>query len=226
MLPRNAHRCVLHKTCTSSSTLSALQSSCPPAQPPAIVYTCMKYINCLILACCKQQLRVCLSDDWPGSLSGTWNELHYLTMSALASLPARAAARVKALNADAPKLAAAATGPLRKADLLNPRASVLLSMLAVPDLLQADMLENGLTLHKARLIYYNTNVIRRIVWRDIFAEPAVNGDADGAVVEQLGYALQTLCLMRAPACTPLPPCAPLENAHFIIHCPGALCNAG
>jgi len=180
----------------------------------------MKYINCLILACCKQQLRVCLSDDWPGSLSGTWNELHYLTMSALASLPARAAARVKALNADAPKLAAAATGPLRKADLLNPRASVLLSMLAVPDLLQADLLENGLTLHEARLVYYNTtavvatlaNVIRRIVWRDIFAEPAVNGDADGAVVEQLGYALQTLCLMRAPACTPLPPCAPLENA--------------
>jgi len=141
-------------------------------------------------------------------------------MSALASLPARAAARVKALNADAPKLAAAATGPLRKADLLNPRASVLLSMLAVPDLLQADLLENGLTLHEARLVYYNTtavvatlaNVIRRIVWRDIFAEPAVNGDADGAVVEQLGYALQTLCLMRAPACTPLPPCAPLENA--------------
>ncbi len=131
-------------------------------------------------------------------------------MSALARLPARAAARVKALNAGAPELAAAATSPLRKADLLSPSAAALLSSLAVPDLLQADLLENGLTLHEARLVYKDTTAVvatlasvnRRTVWREVFAEPASNGNADGELVHRLGRALLTLCLMRAPACAP------------------------
>jgi len=38
-----------------------------------------------------------------------------------------------------------------------------------------------------------TNIVRRIVWRDIFAETA-----DAALVERLSAALKTLCLMRAP----------------------------
>ena len=154
-------------------------------------------------------------------------------MSALASLPARAAKRVKALNAEAPELAAAAASPLRKADLLRPSAAALLSSLTVPDLLPVDSLQNSLTLHEARLVYKDTNdviatlasIIKRTVWRDIFAAPAVNGNADGAVVERLGTALQTLCLMRAPASALLPPCA-LFTKQTMTHCPGALCNAG
>ncbi len=138
-----------------------------------------------------------------------------MTMSALAGLPARAAARVRALNAGAPELAAAATSPLRKANLQKPRAAALLSSLIIPDLLPADYLETDLTLHEARLVYSDTiavaatlaSIIMRTVWRDVLAAPAANGDADGAVVERLGTALQMLCWMRAPACVPLPLCA-------------------
>jgi len=155
-------------------------------------------------------------------------------MSSLASLPARAAARVMALNAGAPELAAAATGPLHKADLLDPSAAALLSSLAIPDLLHVDALQKSLTLREARLVYKDTtavvatlaSVIRRIVWRDIFAEPAVNAKADCAIVELLGTALQTLCLMRAPACAPLPPCAFFKMYVQILNCAGALCKAG
>ena len=157
--------------------------------------------------------------SWPGSLSEAQIELRHVTMSALASLPARAAAQVMALNAGAPELAAAATGPLHKANLLDPSAAALLSSLAIPDLLQAETLQNSLTLREARLVYNDTtavvatlaSVIRRIVWRDIFAEPAVDGSADCAVVELLITALQTLCLMRAPTCASLPPCALFEK---------------
>ena len=133
----------------------------------------------------------------------------YMTMSALAGLPARAAARVRALNAGAPVLAATAIGPLRKVDLLDPRAAALLSSLAFPDLLQPGQLQDGLSLREARLVFKDTiavvatlaNIIRRIVWRDIFAAPA-----DAALVNRLAFALQTLCLMRAPAAF-LPSCA-------------------
>ncbi len=124
-----------------------------------------------------------------------------MTMSALAGLPARAAARVKALDAGAPVLAAAATGPLRKADFQHPRAAALLSSFTIPDLLQAGSLQDGLSLREARLVFNDTiaviatitNIVRRIVWRDIFAETA-----DAALVERLSAALKTLCLMRAP----------------------------
>jgi len=80
-------------------------------------------------------------------------------MSALASLPARAAERVKALNAGAPHLAAAATSTLRKADLLSPSAAALLSSLSIPDLLQDDSLQSGLTLREARLVYKDTTAV-------------------------------------------------------------------
>jgi len=126
-----------------------------------------------------------------------------MTMSALAGLPARAAARVRALNAGAPELAATASGPLRKADLRKVSATALLSALVSPDLLPASSLQSGLTLREARLVYKDTiavvatlaSIIRRTVWRDVFAETA-----DGALVERLSNTLKTLCLMRAPAC--------------------------
>jgi len=79
-------------------------------------------------------------------------------MSALAGLPARAAARVKALDAGAPVLAAAATGPLRKADFQHPRAAALLSSFTIPDLLQAGSLQDGLSLREARLVFNDTNL--------------------------------------------------------------------
>ncbi len=154
-------------------------------------------------------------------------------MSALASLPARAAQRVKALNAGAPELAAAATSPLRKADLLNPSAAALLSSLVIPDLLQADSLQSGLTLREARLVYNDTtaviatlaNIFKRIVWRDIFAAPGVHQTADGALVHRLGFALRTLGLMRAPACAPAFLCLRKQyKVNNIFY--GVLCKAG
>ncbi len=154
-----------------------------------------------------------------------------MIMSALASLPARAAERVKALNAGAPHLAAAATSTLRKADLLSPSAAALLSSLSIPDLLQDDSLQSGLTLREARLVYKDTtaviatlaNMFRRIVWRDIFAAHGVHQTADGALVHRLGRALRTLGLMQAPDCAPAFLCLG-TNSTIYFEC--ALCEAG
>ncbi len=72
-------------------------------------------------------------------------------MCALAGLPARAAARVRALEAGAPVLAASAACPLRLVDLLD--AAALLTPLLVPDLVHTAAFECGITLREARYFY-------------------------------------------------------------------------
>ncbi len=77
-------------------------------------------------------------------------------MRDLASLPARAALQVRALEAGAPALAAAATVPLHLADIMDPNNSLQLSVLIMPGILHEDYIEKGLTLREARLIYEDT----------------------------------------------------------------------
>ena len=76
-------------------------------------------------------------------------------MSALADLVARAAAQVAALEAGAPALAAAATCPLRAADLMHAGTLNLLTPLLNTELVLAVAKpeKSGLTLHEARLVY-------------------------------------------------------------------------
>ena len=112
-----------------------------------------------------------------------------------------------ALNAGAPELAAAATGPLHKADLLDPSAAALLSSLAIPDLLHVDALQKSLTLREARLVYEGAGtaiatlvgIARRFVWRDQVAAQGLSRDgrAKAHVQELVTRMLQTLGLLLA-----------------------------
>ncbi len=69
-------------------------------------------------------------------------------------------------------LAAAATWPLRAADLTRPDAVALLTpVVYTPRLKQAVTREGGLALHKARLVYRGeavgtlASIVRRVLWR-------------------------------------------------------------
>ena len=127
------------------------------------------------------------------------------TMCALASLPARAAARVRALEAGAPELAAAATGPLRLVDLLRLDAAALLGPLLVPELFQAASVEGGMTLRRARLFYEGAGAViatligfaRRLVWKDLLAAQGLTRDerARDIMQELAARTLDTLRLL-------------------------------
>ncbi len=126
-------------------------------------------------------------------------------MCALASLPARAAAQLRALEAGAPELAAAATCPLRLADLLNLDAAALLGPLLVPELFQAASVEGGTTLREARLVYEGAGAVtatlvgvaRRLVWRDLAAAEGLTRDTRMLATLQklVERTLQTLSLL-------------------------------
>ena len=123
-------------------------------------------------------------------------------MCALAGLPARAAAQVRALEAGAPALAAAATCPLRLLDIVRPSAMGLLMPLVGPDVLQPLMLPHGLTLREARYVYRDTgsaiatlaSIVRRIVWRDMLdaREPAADRSEQWLAAT---FVLQALCIL-------------------------------
>ena len=113
-------------------------------------------------------------------------------MCALAGLPARAAARVTALEAGAPALAASATCPLRLDDLLD--AAHLLTPLLVPDLFHTAAFKRGITLQDARYFYEGAgaavastlaSVARRFVWRDLLAAQREVSAGRGARVQAL-----------------------------------------
>jgi hypothetical protein len=126
-------------------------------------------------------------------------------MCALASLPARAAARVRALEAGAPELAAAATCPLRLADLLNLNAAALLGPLLVPELIQAASVEGGMTLREARLVYEGASAAvavlisfaKRLVWRDLAAARGLPTGLMTVLQRLVARALETLTLLLA-----------------------------
>jgi len=125
------------------------------------------------------------------------------TMCALASLPARAAARVRALEAGAPELAAAAAGPLRLVDLLSLNAASLLGPLLVPELFQAASVEGGMTLREARLVYEGAGAAlatiigfaRRLVWRDLAAAQELSARAMESLQKVVGRTIITLGLL-------------------------------
>ncbi len=115
-------------------------------------------------------------------IAGVQPELCQKKMCSLASVPARTAALVRALEFGAPALAATATCPLRLADVLNCNTLCLLRPLTHPDLLfQALSVERGITLCDARCIYQHAgtaltirmlaNFARRIVWVDLLKLP-------------------------------------------------------
>ena len=93
-----------------------------------------------------------------------------LNMRALASL-ARAASQVKAFEAEAPALAAAATCPLRLANLASTRVVALLGTVLSPELVEPDSVHGSIALREARLVYNDTgatiamlaSIMRRIV---------------------------------------------------------------
>ncbi len=101
-------------------------------------------------------------------------------MCALAGLPARAAARLRALEAGAPALAAGATGRLQLDDLMEPGSFVYLLPLIVPSLFPVDQAERALTLREARFMYDGAaaavagtlaGILRRIDWRALLPGP-------------------------------------------------------
>ncbi len=124
-------------------------------------------------------------------------------MCALASLPSRAAARVRALEAGAPQLAAAATCPLHLADLLNINAAALLGPLLVPELFQTAPLAGHMTLREARLIYEGAGAaiatlvsfMRRLVWRDLAAAQGLSARVMASLHKLVEVMLQTLRLL-------------------------------
>jgi len=126
-------------------------------------------------------------------------------MCALARLPARAAVRVRALEAGAPMLAAAATCPLRLVDLRDPDAAALLKTIVTPDLLRPEHVEEGMTLRKARLVYNDpltlavlatlTSCVRRFAWEDLLAARELI--EDDRLLEMVVYTVQTMCLLLA-----------------------------
>ncbi len=126
-------------------------------------------------------------------------------MYAIANLPARAAARVRAIEAGAPMLAAAATGPLRLLDLRDPDTASMLKTIITPDLLRPEDIEERFPLRKAQLIYNEprtlavlatlVSCVRRIAWEDLLVERQLHED-DG-LLEMVIYTVQTLCLLLA-----------------------------
>jgi hypothetical protein len=130
-------------------------------------------------------------------------------MCSLASLPARASAALRALEAGAPELTADATCPLRQADLLNAHTMTLLASLIDPDVLPNQAVEGGLTLREARFIYVGmggavktlASVLRRIMWREFFTtrEPWMGRAGERVCLQLPTWTLRMLCLMRAPA---------------------------
>ena len=126
-------------------------------------------------------------------------------MYAIASLPAKAAARVKALEAGAPILAAAATAPLRLLDLRDPNTAALLKSIITPDLLRAEDIEERFPLRNARLFFSEPRIlavlatlvscVRRFAWADLLA--AQGSVEDERVLEMVVQAVQTMCLLLA-----------------------------
>jgi hypothetical protein len=133
----------------------------------------------------------------------------FLGMSTLATLPARASAAVRALEAGAPELAANATCPLRQADLLNSEIVALLAPLIAPDVLPSKAVAGGLTLREARIIYEGmgaaietlSSILQRIVWRDFCTawDPWTGQTSEVTCLQLPAWTLRMLCLMRAPA---------------------------
>ncbi len=124
-------------------------------------------------------------------------------MCALASLAARACAQVGALEAGAPALAAAATCPLRAADLMRPTAMALLAPVIHIDFMEAVISDGGLTLHEARLVYRSAplsilaSIVRRILWRDVLAW--LEQDAEDKRLAWVTFIVQALCtIIKCP----------------------------
>ena len=102
-------------------------------------------------------------------------------------------------------LAAAATCPLRLVDLRDHDTAALLRTIIMPDLLQPEDVEEGMTLRNARLIYNAprtrgllatlVSCIRRMAWEDMLA--ARGSPEDERVLEMLVQAVQTMCLLLA-----------------------------
>ncbi len=137
-------------------------------------------------------------------------------MCALAGLPARAAARLRALEAGAPALSAAATCPLHLADLLQPDSRRLLTPLLEPDLFEPASVEGGLTLREARLILESSAVAvtlarlaRRFAWRDLLV--AKRELCASRAREEQG--------LRAPSS---PECRVMATLSLMLSCPFAV----
>ena len=124
-------------------------------------------------------------------------------MSALADLVARAAAQVAALEAGAPALAAAATCPLRAADLMHAGTLNLLTPLLNTELVLAVAKpeKSGLTLREARLVYRGdgarvvamlASIVCRVKWGALFCGLDCVRLPDAWVLAQTGLALCTL----------------------------------
>ncbi len=102
-------------------------------------------------------------------------------------------------------LAAAATCPLRLLDLRDPDAAALLRTIIMPDLLQPEDVEKGMTPRKARLIYNEprtlgllatlVSCVRRIAWEDLLAARGL--PEYERLLEMVVYTVQTMCLMLA-----------------------------
>ncbi len=127
-----------------------------------------------------------------------------MPMCALASLPDRAAACVRALELSAPALAAAATCPVRAVELLRFKSEI--RSLTDPELLQTASVSSGITLREARCVHEHAwtavatlaNLVRRIVWADLFAA-SKSYTTRCAVRELATGALCTLCsLLTCP----------------------------
>jgi len=113
-------------------------------------------------------------------------------MCALASLPARAAARVRRIEAEAPALAAAATCPVGLIVLLNPIASPLLTIVFMPDLIDPECVNSGLTLREARYMYNESDSravadmlaswLRRLAWSELLALPPLGREQEEALI--------------------------------------------
>ncbi len=95
-------------------------------------------------------------------------------MCSLASLPARAAAQARAVEAFSPTLAADATSPVYVRDLVEPVVSGLFDILMAPELMVAALGgAKSITLRDAKRFYADTcfkvpvSIIRRLVWRDL-----------------------------------------------------------
>lgn len=104
-------------------------------------------------------------------------------MCSLASLPARAAAQARAVEAFFPALAADATSPVDVCALVEPVLTGLFNILMPPELLEAALRGPSSTLRDARRFYADTcfklpvSIIRSLVWRDL-----VRGSAGYAAV--------------------------------------------
>ncbi len=126
-------------------------------------------------------------------------------MCALASLPARAATQIRALEAGAPELAAAATCPLRLVDLLHLNAAALLGPLLVPELFQAASVEGGMTLREARLLLEGAGAVtvtlisfaRRLVWQDLAGSQGLNTRVVSSLQKLVARTIVTLGLLLA-----------------------------